>query len=73
MESHTVIIFLTQESEGTLDSEDDWESCMSSVEEDECFYDAVILDDSQSVLFLFSHQVTELGFRDKSEWAGNGL
>ena len=29
------------------DSEDKWESCSSSVEEDECFYDVVSLDDSQ--------------------------
>ena len=29
------------------DSEDEWESCLSSVEEDECFYDVVSLDDSQ--------------------------
>ena len=30
------------------DSDDDWESCVSSVEEDEYFYDAVSLDDSYS-------------------------
>ena len=29
------------------DSDDDWESCVSSVEEDECFHDAVSLDNSQ--------------------------
>ena len=28
------------------DSDDDWESCVSSVEEDECFYDVVSLVDS---------------------------
>ena len=28
------------------DSDDDWESCVSSLEEDECFYDAVSLDAS---------------------------
>ena len=33
------------------DSEDDWESCVSSVEEDECFYDAVSLDDSQDASY----------------------
>ena len=38
------------ESEGTFDS-DDWESCVSSVEEDECFYGAVSLDDSQDVSY----------------------
>ena len=44
------------ESEGTLDSDDDWESFVSSAEEDECFYDAVSLDDSQDVsYFLFFH------------------
>ena len=34
-------------SEGISDSEDDLESCMHSVEEDECFYDVVILENSQ--------------------------
>ena len=33
------------------DSDDDWESCVSSVEEDECFYDAVSLDDSQGASY----------------------
>ena len=33
------------------DSEEDWESCLSSVEEDECFYDAVSLDDSQDASY----------------------
>ena len=33
----------SEESEGTSDSEDDWESCVSSVEEDEYFYDVVSL------------------------------
>ena len=27
----------SEQSEGISDSEDDWESCVSSVEEDECF------------------------------------
>ena len=56
--------FSDSEYKGTLDSDDDWESCVSLVEEDECFCDAVGLDDSQgaSILFLFSHQVTELSF-----------
>ena len=52
----------SEQSEGTSDSEDDWESCVSSVEEDECFYDAVSLVNSQNILLLFSHQVTELKF-----------
>ena len=33
------------------DSDDDWESCVSSVEEDECFYDAVSLDNSQDASY----------------------
>ena len=33
------------------DSDDDWKSCLSSVEEDECFYDAVSLDDSQNAFY----------------------
>ena len=43
--------FSDSESEGTLDSDDDWESCVSSVEEDEYFYDAVSLDDSQDASY----------------------
>ena len=35
-----------EKSEGILDSEDDWESCVSSVEEVECFYDEVSLENS---------------------------
>ena len=38
------------------DSDDDWKSCVSAVEEDECFYDAVSLDDSQNAFYYsFSH------------------
>ena len=44
--------FLTQQSEGTLDSDDDWESCVSSAEEDEYFYDADSLDDSQDASYI---------------------
>ena len=33
------------------DSEDDWESCVSSVEENECFYDVVSLDNSQDMSY----------------------
>ena len=33
------------------DSEDEWESCLSSVEEDECFYDVDSLDDSQDASY----------------------
>ena len=32
-------------------SDDDWESCISSVEEDECFYDVVSLADSQEASY----------------------
>ena len=31
------------------DSDDDWESCASLVEKDECFYDVVSLDNYQDV------------------------
>ena len=41
----------SEKSEGTSDSEDDWESCVSLVEEDECFYDAVSPDNSQDVSY----------------------
>ena len=40
------------ESESTLDSDDDWQSCVSSVEEDEYFYDADSLDDSQDMSYI---------------------
>ena len=41
----------SEQSEVTSDSEDDWESCVSSVEEDECFYDVMSLDDSQETSY----------------------
>ena len=41
----------SEQSGGTSDSDDDWESCVSSVEEDECFYDVVSLDDSQDASY----------------------
>ena len=41
----------SEQSEGISDSEDDWMSCVSSVEEDECFYDVVSLDDSQDISY----------------------
>ena len=40
------------ESEGSLDSDDDWQSCVSSVEEDEYFYDVDSLDDSQDASYI---------------------
>ena len=33
------------------DSDDDWKSCVSSVEKDECFYDVVSLDNSQDMSY----------------------
>ena len=41
----------SEQSEGTSDSDDDWESCVSSVEEDECFYDVLSLDNSQDASY----------------------
>ena len=42
------------------ESEDDWKSCVSSEEEDECFYNAVSLVNSHDALLSsLSHQVTE--------------
>ena len=43
--------FSESESEFESDFEDDWESCVSSVEEDECFYDAVSLENSQDTSY----------------------
>ena len=43
--------FSDSESEGTLDSDDDLESRVSSAEEDEYFYDVVSLDDSQDASY----------------------
>ena len=40
------------ESEGSLDSDDDWQSCVSSAEEDECFYAADSLDNSQDASYI---------------------
>ena len=43
--------FSESESEFESDFEDDWESCVSSVEENECFYDAVSLENSQDASY----------------------
>ena len=43
--------FFEAESEIESDFEDDWESYVSSVEEDECFYDAVSLENSQDTSY----------------------
>ena len=40
------------ESEGSLDSDDDWQSCVSSAEEDEYFYDMDSLDNSQDASYI---------------------
>ena len=40
------------ESEGSLDSDDDWQLCVSSAEEDEYFYDGDSLDNSQDVSYI---------------------
>ena len=43
--------FSESESEIESDFEDDWESCVSSVEEDEYFYDVVSLENSQDASY----------------------
>ena len=43
--------FSESESEIESDFEEDWESCVSSVEEDEYFYDVVSLENSQDASF----------------------
>ena len=40
------------ESEDILESEDEWHSCVSSAEEDECFYAADSLDNSQDASYI---------------------
>ena len=42
----------SEQSEGTSDSDGEWESYVSSVEEDECFYDAVSLENSQDASYF---------------------
>ena len=49
-ESH-IDNFSESESEIESDFGDDWESCVSSVEEDECFYDVVSLENSQDASY----------------------
>ena len=51
------------------DSDDDWESCVSSVEEDECFYDAVSLDDSQNT-FYYSFPTMSLNLNFDTNLSG---
>ena len=41
----------SEQSEETSDSEDEWESCVSSVEQDEYFYDVVSLENSQDMSY----------------------
>ena len=55
-------VFLEDESEIGIvsESEDDWKSCESLGDEDECFYDAVSLVNSHDAsLSSLPHQVTE--------------
>ena len=40
------------DSEGSLDSDDDWQSCVGSVDEDEYFYDVDSFDDSQDTSYI---------------------
>ena len=42
----------SEQSDGTSDSDDQWELCVSSVEEDECFYDAVSLENSKGASYF---------------------
>ena len=51
------------------DSDDDWKSCVSSVEEDECFYDAVSLDDSQNA-FYYSFPTRSLNSNFETNLSG---
>ena len=44
--------FLNQSLKVFLNSDDDWQSCVSSAEEDECFYAADSLDNSQDVSYI---------------------
>ena len=56
----------SEQYEGISDSEDDWESCVSSVEEDECFYDAVSLDNSQDTSYYYSYEASLNSFPIRS-------
>ena len=51
------------------DSDDDWESCVSSVEEDECFYDVASLDDSQNA-FYYSFPTRSLNSNFETNLSG---
>ena len=51
------------------DSDDDWKSCVSSVEEDECFYDAVSLDNSQNA-FYYSFPTRSLNSNFETNLSG---
>ena len=50
----------SEQSKGTSDSEDEWESCVGSVEEDEHFYDVVSLVNSQDVSYYSFHTRSNL-------------
>ena len=51
------------------DFEDDWEACMSSVEEDECFYDVVSLENSKDA-FYYSFPTSSLGSNFEANLSG---
>ena len=52
MESQNSDDFSESDSEiNESDSDCDWESCVNSVEEDECFYNVVSLVDSQDISY----------------------
>ena len=59
----------SEQSEGISDSEDDWESCVSSVEEDECFYDVVSLDNFQDASY-YSFPTRSLGSNSETNLSG---
>ena len=51
------------------DSDDDWESCVSSVEEDECFYVVVSLDNSQYMhYYSFPTRSLNSNFETNLSW-----
>ena len=61
--------FSDSESDGTLDSDDDWQPCVRSVDEDECFYDTVSFDDSQDMSY-FSFPIRSLSSVSEKNLSG---
>ena len=63
----------SEQSEEISDSEDDWESCVSSVEEDGCFYDAVSLENSQDMSYYsFPTRSLSSNFETNLDWLAMG-